>query len=56
MEADIIVEAIMHKLKYKSFIADGDFNLYNELIAKVPYGRMVEKVECVNHASKCLIS
>ena len=61
MEADIIVEAFrlaptMHKLKYKRFIADGDSNLYNELIAKVPYGRMIEKVECVNHACKCLTS
>ena len=46
MEADKIVEAFrlaptMHKLKYKRFIADEDSNLYNELIAKVPYGRMV---------------
>ena len=59
MESDILVEAFriaptMHSLKYVRFIADGDSSTHAELTAKVPYGRYIEKIECANHACKCL--
>ena len=59
MESDILVEAFrvapaMHKLRYTKFIADGDSSTHSEIITKVSYGRIVEKIECANHACKCL--
>lgn len=57
MEADIIVEGFcrsieMHHLRYKTFIADGDSSVYSKIMEKVPYGREVAKIECVNHTVK----
>ena len=59
MESDISVEAFriaptVHSLKYVRFIADGDSSTHAELTAKVPYVRYIEKIECANHACKCL--
>lgn len=57
MEADIIVEGFckseeMHSIRYKYFIADGDSSVYCKIREKVPYGNMVNKIECTNHAIK----
>lgn len=57
MEADIIVQGFcvaeeMYKLRYKCFIGDGDSSVYAKIVCKVPYGRQVKKVECVNHVIK----
>ena len=59
MESDILVDAFriatsMHNLRYTRFVADGDSSTHSEIIARVPYGRNVEKIECANHACKCL--
>lgn len=58
MESDIIVEGFrcserMHGLRYMWMIGDGDSSVYSSVCIGVPYGRMVEKVECTNHAIKC---
>jgi hypothetical protein len=49
MESDILVDAFriaptMHRLRYARFVADGDSSTHSEIIAKVPYGRNVEKI------------
>ena len=58
MESDIIVEGFnlsecMHGLQYMKFIGDGHSSVHYNIIASVPYGRHVEKIECTNHAVKC---
>lgn len=59
MEADIILEGLkqaeqVHGVQYKRFVGDGDRSVYPTLIQSVPgWGRHIEKLECVNHASKC---
>lgn len=57
MEADIVVEGFclaeqVHKVRYKYFIADGDSSVYARIVQRVPYGREVHKLECMNHATK----
>ena len=42
----------MHGLRYMKFIGDGDSSVHYNIIASVPYGRHVEKIECANHAVK----
>ena len=59
IESDILVDAFriaksMHNLRYTRYVADGDSSTHSEIIARVPYGRNVEKIECANHACKCL--
>ena len=34
-------------------IGDGDSSVHHSVITSVPYGRFVEKVECLNHTVKC---
>ena len=58
MESEIIVEGFnlsecMRGLRYMKFIGDGDNSVHYNIIASVPYGRHVEKIECANHAVKC---
>ena len=45
-----------HKLRYVTFIGDGDSKLYNQLSKDKPYGEdcPVVKEECINHVSKRL--
>ena len=44
----------MHSLQYMNLIGDGDSSvLYTIQNTVQPYGRQVEKTECVNHAGKC---
>ena len=59
MESDIIVDMFlitiaMHHLRYAELVADANSNTHPEIIARVPYGRCVEKIERANHACKCL--
>ena len=59
MESDILVDAFriatsVHNLRYARFIADNDSSTHSEIIARVLYNRNVEKIECANHACKCL--
>ncbi|KAG0437785.1 hypothetical protein HPB47_017291, partial [Ixodes persulcatus] len=58
MESDILVEGFqasetMHGLQYRTFIGDGDSSVHNQILCKVSYGHLVEKVECANHVVKC---
>ena len=58
METDIIVEGFcqsetQHGLHYTEFIGDGDSSVHPTLVRKVPYGTLIKKVECANHAVKC---
>jgi len=60
MEADIIVEGFLqaestHGLRYMQLIADGDSSVFARIQQQVPvWGRHVTKMECANHACKCL--
>ena len=59
MESDILVDAFriatsMHNLRYTRFVADGNSITHSETVARAPYGRNIEKIECANHACKCL--
>ena len=42
-----------HGLWYTELITDGDSSVYPTLVQKVPYGNLIKKVECANHAVKC---
>ena len=59
MEADILVEGFkqsetLHVLRYIRMIGDGDSSVYHAVCTEVPsYGRLVQKLECGNHAVKC---
>ena len=59
MEADIILEGFkqvkqVHGVRYKRFVGDGNRSVYPTIIQSVPgWGRHIEKLECVNYASKC---
>lgn len=57
MESEIIVEGFqksqeLHKLRYLSFIGDGDSSVFAKLKEKVSYGNMIKKIECKNHVIK----
>lgn len=60
MEADIIVEGFLnceytHGIRYMRMIADGDSSVYAKIMQEVPiWGQHVKKLECANHACKCL--
>ena len=62
MEADIIVEGFLeaeskHSVRYMRLIADGGSSVYARIQETVPvWGRQVNKLECANHACKCLQS
>jgi hypothetical protein len=62
MESDIIVEGFkqaegMHGVRYMRMIGDGDSSVYARIQEGVPmWGRSVQKLECANHACKCLRS
>jgi hypothetical protein len=62
MEADIIVEGFcnaesQHGCRYMRVIADGDSSVYSRIQEEVKvWGRHVRKMECANHACKCLRS
>ena len=60
MEADIIIEAFKvceakHGLRYMRLVADGDASTFVKIQEQIPvWGREVQKLECANHAVKCL--
>jgi hypothetical protein len=62
MEADAIVEGFLeaeskHGLRYMRLTADGDSFVYARNQEQVPiWGSRVSKIECANHACKCLRS
>ena len=62
MEADIIVDGFKqaeqkYELRYMRFIGDGDSSVYTHIQEQVPvWGCHVTKLECANHACKCLRS
>ncbi|CAG2237024.1 unnamed protein product [Mytilus edulis] len=62
MESDILVEGFkqaekVHGLRYMQLIADGDSSVYAKIQEEVPvWGKFVTKMECSNHACKCLRS
>ena len=61
MESVIMVEGLNEIKKtsdliVKEIIADEDSSTYAAIQANVPWGRDVEKIECANHACKCLRS
>ncbi|VDI57174.1 Hypothetical predicted protein [Mytilus galloprovincialis] len=62
MESDILVEGFkqaekVHGLRYMQLIADGDSSVYAKIQEEVPvWGKFVTKIECSNHACKCLRS
>ncbi|XP_050390274.1 uncharacterized protein LOC126809647 [Patella vulgata] len=62
MEADVIVEAFSkaehdHSVRYMRLIADGDSSVFARIQETVPvWGPYVTKLECANHACKCLRS
>ncbi|ESO82752.1 hypothetical protein LOTGIDRAFT_155770 [Lottia gigantea] len=62
MEADVIVEGFMnaekdHGVRYMRLVADGDSSVYARIQKTVPiWGPHVTKLECANHACKCLRS
>lgn len=57
MESDAIVEGFkcsleMHRLIYKTVVADGDSSVYQAIVDNKPYLEykvMVKKIECTNH-------
>lgn len=55
MESDVIVEGLnylneVNNVKCSRIVGDGDSNTMTKIKQKVPYGRSVLKIECVNHA------
>jgi hypothetical protein len=60
MEADIIVDGFLsaestHGVRYMRLVADGDSSVYARIMEQVPvWGAHVTKIECSNHACKCL--
>ena len=59
MKSNIIVERFKssektHGLQYLWMIGDGDSSIfYLCVLGYIPYYRLVQKVECSNHAIKC---
>ena len=59
METDIVLEGFKaaeskHVLRYTKFIGDGVSSVHLTLVNKVPvWGRIIKKVECANHSTKC---
>ena len=58
METDIITEGFrkseaMHRLQYLYLVGDSDSSLLYSVVTNVPYGRLVKKIVCCNHAVKC---
>ena len=44
----------LHGLRYVRMIGDGDSSVHHAVRTGVPsYGRLVQKLECANHAVKC---
>ena len=62
MESQIILEGFLECEKkygviYKNMIGDGDSSVYSNIVKNVPvWGPYVSKIECANHATKCLRS
>ena len=62
MESDIILEGFLsaeqkYGLRFMNIISDGDSSTFSEIQNKVPvWGKFVKKLECANHACKCLRS
>ncbi|CAC5426536.1 unnamed protein product [Mytilus coruscus] len=61
IESDIIVEGFLkandHGVRYMEIIGDGDSSVMAKIMEKVPvWGCHVKKIECSNHACKCLKS
>lgn len=62
MESEIIAAGFrqsenMHGLRYTEVIGDGDSSVLHTIqTTVVPYGKDVQKVECANHAVKCVRS
>jgi len=60
MESNIILEGFLdceqkYGVRYMRMIADGDSSTYSNIVKYVPiWGPYVEKMECSNHATKCL--
>ncbi len=60
MEAAIFLDAFtecesVHGLRYMKIIGDGDSNTLSKLITEGPaWCKHIEKIECANHACKCL--
>jgi hypothetical protein len=60
MESDIILDGFqncekVHGVRYMKVIADGDSSVYSSIIQNVAgWGPYVQKIECANHACKCL--
>ncbi len=60
MEASIFLDAFsecesVHGVRYMRIIGDGDSNTLAKLVAEGPmWCKQIEKVECANHACKCL--
>ena len=58
MEVSGLIECFMEseknrRLRYTSYIGDGDTKSYSEVIKKGPYpGKVVQKLECVGHVQK----
>lgn len=57
MEQEILVQGfrdseVMHGLRYKYIVGDGDSSTYIKIQQNVHYGRQVVKLECANHAVK----
>lgn len=54
MESDILVEGWklslpLYKIKYTTFVADGDSSVYKRILDLNPYREKVEKIDCRNH-------
>jgi len=61
MESDIILAGFLeaestHGVRYTKLISDGDSSVFSKLQEHVPWGRFISKLECANHACKCLRS
>ena len=60
MEKDILLEGFLkceevYGIRYMRMIADGDSSVYASIVSSVPvWGPYVQKLECANHATKCL--
>lgn len=59
MESSVIVEGFRsseetYGLVYKHYIGDGDSNVLAKIQEGCNYGRYVTKIECANHATRCL--
>lgn len=43
-------------LRYKTYIGDGDSSVETALKTEVCYGAVIEKVDCINHKVKVILS